>query len=169
MRCWQSRGSQDRIRHLGLLHSRKLPLKSSSLHMSRMTRADMFRCDVGGFQGSPYVGESTDRQKNQGQGVGCETEAKPRLQVNRSRVAYRNVWDREKVYGHDRRLEKCFGRLNRSRVAYRDVRDQEKMCGHDRMLGKCFGRSRKHPHMIRVLKVLENPGHTPAAENSGSC
>ena len=142
MRCWQSRGSQDRIRHLWLLRplpSRKLPLKSSSLHISRMTRADMFGCDVGSFQGSPYVGESTDHQKNQGQGVGCETEAKLRL------------------------------RVNRSRVGYQDVRDREKVCGHDRRLGKCFGRFRKHPHMIRVRKVLENPRHTPAAENSGSC
>ena len=142
MRCWQSRGSQDRIRHLWLLrplHGRKLPLRSSSLHMSRTTRADMIGCVVGGFQWFPYVGESTDHQKNQGRGVGCETEAKPRLRVNRS-------W-----------------------VAYQDVRDREKMYGHDRRLGKCSGRFQKHPHMIRVRKVLENPRHTPATENSGSC
>ena len=43
------------------------------------------------------------------------------------------------------------------------------MCGHDQRLGKCSGRCRKCPHMIRIQKVLENPGHTPAAENSGSC
>ena len=142
MRCWQSRGSQDKIRHLWLfrpLHGRKLPLRNSSLHMSRMTRADTFGWDVGCFQGSPYVGESADCQKNQGRGVGCETEAKPRLRVNRS-------W-----------------------VAYRDVRDQEKVCGHDRRLRKCSGRFRKHPHMIRVRKVLENPGYMPATENFESC
>ena len=85
------------------------------------------------------MGESVDRQKNQGRGVKFETEAKPRL------------------------------RVNRSRVAYRDVRDREKVCGHDQRLGKCFGRFWKHPHVIRVRKVLENLGHMPAAENSGSC
>ena len=85
-----------------------------------MSRADTFGYDVGCFQGSPYVGESVDRQKNQDQVVGCETEVKPHL------------------------------RVNRSRVAYRDVQDREKVCGHDRRLGKCFGRFRKHSHMIRV-------------------
>ena len=60
-------------------------------------------------------------------------------------------------------------RVNRSRVAYRECRDREKRRGHDRGLGKCFGRFRKHPHGIRVRKVLENPGHTPAAESSGCC
>ena len=109
------------------------------MHMSRMIRADTFGCDVRGFQGSPYVGESMDRQKNQGRGVGCESKAKPRL------------------------------RVNKSRVAYRDVRDQEMMCGHDRRLEKCSGRFRKHPHMVRVRNTLENPGHPPVAEESGSC
>ena len=28
---------------------------------------------------------------------------------------------------------------------------------------------RKRPYGIRVRKVLENPGHTPAAESSGCC
>ena len=42
------------------------------------------------------------------------------------------------------------------------------MCGHDRRLGKRSKRFWKHPHMIRVRKVLENPGHTPATENFGS-
>ena len=142
MRCWQNRGSRDKIEHLWLLrslHGRKFPLRNSSMRMSRMTCADTFGCDEGCFQGFPYVGESADRQKNQGRGVRCETEAKLRLRVNRSRVAYRDVRDREKVYEHDRRL------------------------------GKCSGRFRKHPYMIRVRKVLENPGHTPAAENSESC
>ena len=142
MRCWQSRGSQDRIRHLWLLrpfHGRKFPFRNSSVYMSRTTCADMFGCDVGGFQGFPYVGELVDCQKNQGRGVGCEIEAKSRLLVNRFRVTYR------------------------------DVRDREKVCGHDRRLGKCSGRFRKHPYMIRVRKVLENLGHTPAAENSESC
>ena len=139
---WQSRGSQDKIRHPWLLRplrGRKFPLRNSTVHMSRMTRADTFGCNVRGFQGSPYVGESVDRQKNQGRGVGCESKAKPRLRVNRSRVAYWDVRDQEKVYEHDWRLEKCSGRFW------------------------------KHPHMIRVRKVLENPGHTPAAENSESC
>ena len=139
MRCWQSRGSRDKIEHLWLLCGRKFPLKNSSVHMSRTVRADTFGCNVRGFQGSPYVGESMDRQKNQGRGVGCESKAKPRL------------------------------RVNRSRVAYRDVRDQEMMCGHDRRLGKCSGRLQKCSHKVRVRNTLENPGHPPAAEESGSC
>ena len=59
-------------------------------------------------------------------------------------------------------------RVNRSPVAYQDVRDREKVCGLDQRLGKCSGRFQKHSHTIRVRKVLENPGHTPAAENSRS-
>ena len=142
MRCWQSRGSQDRIRHLWLLrphHGHKLPLRSSSMYLSRTTRADTFGFDVGGFQGSHTWASRVDHQKNQGRGVGCETEAKPRL------------------------------RVNRSPIAYPDVQDREKGCGHDRRLGKCSGRFRKYPHMIRVRKVLENPRHTPAAESFESC
>ena len=95
-KCWQSRGSQDRIRYLWLirpLRGRKLPLRNSSMHMSWTTCADTFVCDVGGFQEFPYVGESVDRQKNQGRGVECESKAKPRLRVNWSRVAYRDVQD----------------------------------------------------------------------------
>ena len=107
--------------------------------MSRTTRVDTFEYDVGGFQGFPYVGELVDRQKNQGRGVGCESKGKLR-------------W-----------------RVNRSRVAYRDVQDLEKVCGHERGLGKRSERFWKRPHMIRVRKVLENPGHTPASEESGSC
>ena len=80
-----------------------------------------------------------DRQQNRGMGVGCGTETNPRLQVSRSQVAYRECRDREKGRGHDRGLEKCSGRF------------------------------RKRPHGIRFRKVLENPGHTPAAERSGSC
>ena len=91
------------------------------------------------FPRVPIRGRVGGSPKEPRSGVGCESKAKPRL------------------------------RVNRSRVAYRDVRDQEKVCGHDRRLGKCSGRFRKHPHMIRVRKVLENPGHTPAAENSESC
>ena len=142
MRCWQSRGCQDRIRHLWLfrsLHGRKFSLRNSSVHMSRMIRADTFGCDVRGFQGSPYVGELVDCQKNQGRGVGCETKVKPRWRVNRSRVAYHKVWD------------------------------WEMMCGHDKRFGKCSGRFQKRPHKVRVRNTLENPGHPPAVEESGSC
>ena len=88
----------------------------------------------------PYTRASqVDRQQNRRCGVGCGTETKPRLRVKRSRVAYREYRDRET------------GRV------------------HDRGLGKYSGRFRKHPHGIRVRKVLENPGHTPAAESSGCC
>ena len=96
MRYWYSRGGQDRIRHLWLirpLRGRKFPLSNSSVHMSRTTRTDTFRYDVGGFQGFPYVDESVDRQKNQGRGVGYESKVRPHWQVNRSRVAYRDVKD----------------------------------------------------------------------------
>ena len=65
-----------------------------------------------------------DRQGNRGQGVGCEIEAKPRLRVNRS-------W-----------------------VAYRDVRDRENGRSHDRRLRKCFERFRKHPPEVRIRKVV---------------
>ena len=58
-----------------------------------MTCADTFVCDVGGFQGFPYMGESVDRQKNQGRGVGCESKGKPRWRVNRSWITYRDVQD----------------------------------------------------------------------------
>ena len=88
----------------------------------------------------PYTRASRlDRQRNQRCGVGCETETKPCL------------------------------RVKRSRVAYRDDRDRNEGRGHDRGLGKCSGRFRKHPHVNRVRKVLENPGHTPAVESFGSC
>ena len=130
------------MRHLWLirpLRGRKFPLRNSNVHMSQTTCSDTFRCNVGGFQGFPYVGESVNRQKNQGRGVGCEIEAKLR-------------W-----------------RVNRSRIAYREVRDREKVCGHDWRLGKCSRRFWKCPHKVRVWKVLENPGHTPAANESGSC
>ena len=53
-------------------------------------------------------------------------------------------------------------RVSRSQVTYRDDRGREKRRGHDRGLGKCSERFWKHPHMNRVRKVLENPGHTPA-------
>ena len=100
---------------------------------------DTFGCNVRGFQGSPYVGESVDYQKNQGQGVGYEIKAKPRWPVNRSRVMYHNVRDWEMMYGHDRRL------------------------------GKYSGGFQKRPHKVRVRNTLENPKHPPAAEESGSC
>ena len=88
----------------------------------------------------PYTRASQgDRQQKRERGVGCGTEANLRL------------------------------RVKRSRVAYREARDREKGRGQDRGLGKCSGRFRKHPHVNRVRKVLENPGHTPAAESSGSC
>ena len=88
----------------------------------------------------PYMRASqVDRQQKRGRGVGYGIEVKPRLWVSRSQVAYR------------------------------DDRDREKGREHDRGLRKCFGRFRKHPHGIRVRKVLENPEHTPAAERSGSC
>ena len=80
-----------------------------------------------------------DRQQNRDRGVGCETE-----------------------------INSCL-RVKRSRVAYRECRDREKKRVHDRGLGKCSEKFQKHPHEIRVRKVLENPGHTPAAESSGCC
>ena len=104
--------------------------------MSRTARSGAIR-EV--FEG-PYTRASqVDRQQNRGCGVGCGIEAKPRLQVNRSRVAYR------------------------------ECRDREKGRGHDRGLGKYSGRFQKRPHVNRVQKVLENPGHTPVAESTGCC
>ena len=90
-------------------------------------------------EGSHTIASQLDRQGNRGCGVGCETEAKPHLWVNRSRIAYQ------------------------------DVRDRDEERRYDRGLGKCSEKFRKHPHVNRVRKVLENPGHTPAVEKSGSC
>ena len=91
------------------------------------------------FEGLYTRTNQVDRQQSQGRSVGCEIETMPRL------------------------------RVNRSRVVYRDDRDQEKGREQDRGLEKCFERFRKHPHVNRVRKILENPGPTPAADESESC
>ena len=69
--------------------------------------------------------------------IHCKTEVKPRIRVNKSWVAYRDVqnWDKTREYG--------------------------------RRLGKCSERFRKYSEVIWVQNILENFGHLPTGEISG--
>ena len=52
-------------------------------------------------KGPRMMASRLDRQKNRGQGVGCKIEFMSRIRVNKSRVAYRDVRDREMARSHD--------------------------------------------------------------------